>query len=372
MLKLILKILLFASGVVVLVILSTLPPEDTFTFRNWEAMLWGLGPMRPTVGIFYPNKYSIRNESGDLGHNSTYNSIKQNIVWKTDKYGFRNNPETTTGYYDIVLVGDSMSVGCGTTQDQILSNQISRKINSQVFNYSQLTIDDDFLNNLTDMKINPKIIIYQVIERNIPRLDNININNRRTFKNKIISQYRIFFAKYKLMYIPTAVSRFYKKEPINYIKGKLDSILGDLDPTVISGAENVLFYKGSLSTKQLTHETVISIGNKLENLSSSFRKRGIEFIFLPVPDKESIYLELIPDNLSRLKRNNVLTDIKSELDKRGVRSVDTISPFRYSFHAGKRIYHPDDTHWNETGIEIAAGLIAKEIKITPITTGRIH
>jgi hypothetical protein len=165
--KIILKLLLFASGVSIYVVALSLIPIDTFTFRTWESMIWE--GRRPTIGRFYPNIKSVRDESGDLGHNSKYDVIKKKVHWKTDTYGFRNSPNILTGY-DIVLVGDSNSVGSGTTQAEILSNQISRKIGSNVFNYSPMDIDANFMNNLSDMGIHPKVVIYEKIEREIPVL----------------------------------------------------------------------------------------------------------------------------------------------------------------------------------------------------------
>lgn len=107
-------------------------PMDIFTFRAWEVISWTTG-IRPTIGIFYPNKTIIRNESGDLWHGSKYEEIKNNIRWKIDNNGFRNDSSNTTGY-QIVLVGDSFSVGPSTTQEFIPSTQISNRVKSKVYN----------------------------------------------------------------------------------------------------------------------------------------------------------------------------------------------------------------------------------------------
>ena len=366
MTKLLLKIVLFITGIAVFIMVLSLLPLDTFTFRHWESMTWGLGMNKFTIGRFYPDKYSVRNEGGDLGHNSKYNQVKKNVVWKTDKYGFRNNNYEID--CDIVLVGDSNSVGCGTTQKMILSNQISRKTSCSVFNYSPMKIDNKFLNNLAGMGIHPKLIIYQIIERDIPKLEDINLdlNGEHPPKRKMINIIREHLKISILTDLQIAIDRAYKKEPINFIQGKIDSAFGDFNMPVIVGAENILFYDKSFFSKQIDSEEVKAIADKIDKIKTTLRIEGIEFIFVPVPNKESIYYELLPKERLPLKGKNFLTELKQQLDARGVKSIDTYSHFRSAFLIGERVYFPDDTHWNTPGIELTADLIAKEIrKISP-------
>ena len=361
--KLLLKILLFFCGLCTFVVLMQLIPKDTFTFRSWESVIWV--EKSDTIGRFYPNIKSVRDESGDLGHNSKYNVLKKNIYWETDKYGFRND-QSKDAAYDIVLVGDSNSVGSGTTQEQILSKQISRRIGSNVFNYAPMEIDGAFLANLSDMGINPKVVIYEKIEREIPKIAECNDQDiaqkhRRTIKDAIEQSMKSLFANNLYTYVLIARDRFYKKEPVNFIQGKIDSSFGRFNMPVSVGEENILFFDSSFATKEIQDDKISLIADKLEKLSIAFNKRGIKFIFVPVPNKESIYVELLPENKQPIKNITFLSRLKKELDTRGVTSVDTYSLFRSSFQTGTRMYFADDTHWNSVGIELTSDLVAREI-----------
>jgi hypothetical protein len=128
------------------------------------------------------------------------------------------------------------------------------------------------------------------------------------------------------------------------------------------GAENILFYENSFFKKEIKDEEIKLIAAKLEKLSIAFGRQGIKFIFVPVPNKESVYLELLAKEKLPVNGQGFLIKLKKELDNRGVNSIDTYTNFRSSFRAGNRIYFADDTHWNNSGIELAAELITNKIR----------
>jgi len=303
MIKLILKIILFLSGVSIFVMTLSLIPIDTFTFRNWESMIWEVEKYS-TYGEFYPKIKSVRDENGDLGHNSKYDVIKKNIIWETDRYGFRNDQNISSKGYNIVLVGDSNAVGTGTTQKDILSNQISREIGSNVFNYSPMDIDKYFMNNLSDMGIHPKVVIFEEIERDIPDIskfndENINLNHKYTTKIKIKNKIKALFSNNMLLYIEIARDRFYKKEPFNFVKGKIDSAFGKFNMPVSVGAEKNLFFDDSFFKKEISCYEVKLIADKLEKLSNSFAKQGIKFILYQFPIRSPSILSFFPKTSCR-------------------------------------------------------------------------
>ncbi|MFA6146782.1 MAG: hypothetical protein WC899_01050 [bacterium] len=369
---LLLKLLLFVGGIFSFIVILSFIPFDAFTFRNWESQLWKSRKrlLRPTIGYFYPSQTITRNESGDLGRGSEYEIIKNNILWKTDKYGFRNDSSQATEY-QVVLVGDSNSVGLGTSQEFILSTQIGNRLNYKVFNYSPMAIDKYFIKNLNNMNIKPKTVIYRVIERKIPEIHSDSLYNGNGFKD--IIKDKLNMVKYginkifnfdTLLYIAMAVDRFNKKEPARYLESRIDSIYRKLRISVIVGHDNELFYKGSLKINSATIDDsdIKKIAIELKHINDSLLKLGIDFIFLPVPDKESVYYELLPEETKNNFRNRYyLTKLHNELTLLGVRSIDVYSIFRSRFLAGERLYYSDDTHWNNAGIELASELISEEI-----------
>ncbi len=104
-------------------------------------------------------------------------------------------------------------------------------------------------------------------------------------------------------------------------------------------------------------ESVVSI---LKTYDAALKERGIRFIFLPLPEKENIYHE----NL-HTERPVFLEHLISELKKEGIEVTDTQKAFEEAFQKGVLLYHPDDTHWNENGVKIAAGLLEALIQKPP-------
>jgi len=356
------KIVLFVGGILLYILTLAYINMNAFTFRAWESLSWTTG-IRPTIGIFYPNKNVIRNEGGDLGHGSKYEVIKNNIIWKTDKYGFRNDSSKATEY-KIVLVGDSFSAGGATSQEFILSTQIGKRVKTQVYNYSPMNIDGHFINNLKSMNIEPKIVIYQVIERDIPKIDSNELNRNYGIKYLFKDNINKILRNYSLLCIDIAIDDFYKRGLIRYLESKIDSISGKFRLPVIIGSDNVLFYEGSLiiNTATMDDNNIRKIAIELKNINDYFLALGIDFIFLPVPNKESVYYELLPeDTRKNFNNKNFLTKLHKEFCSLGVRSIDTYSIFRSRFLAGERLYYSDDTHWNKTGIDLASELISMEL-----------
>ena len=87
-----------------------------------------------------------------------------------------------------------------------------------------------------------------------------------------------------------------------------------------------------------------------------FRNSGIRFIFLPIPEKESMYYERLG-----ISKPLFLERLTAELQARGVETVELQRAFERAFQKGMLLYRPDDTHWNENGVRIAAELLAERV-----------
>lgn len=365
--KLILKIMIFISGIALFASVLALTPLSTFTFRNHEALMWASGVLRPTLGDYYPNQTNVMDEgSGDLARCCVgkYGVIKKNITWRTDRYGFRNDPRRSSEF-QIILVGDSNSLGTGISQEAILSRKIGDEIKIPVYNYSIRNIKKDFLGDLKAMSIKPKIVILQRIERDIPGIDCQPLYGDSRFwsycKNKVKSILSTDF----FLFFEIPLDRFIKKTPFRYLCGKIDRAFGDVALPSTVGQENVLFFNEVLSANVLGDDKILEIAKTIKKISNSLKENGIDFIFVPVPEKESIYYELLPGEAQKkFKNKDFLVKLKKELDRLNVRSVDLYSNFRGRFLAGQRLYFPDDTHWNEAGVELAAKLISQKIAPT--------
>lgn len=90
--------------------------------------------------------------------------------------------------------------------------------------------------------------------------------------------------------------------------------------------------------------------------------RNLRLIVVPIPDKEQIYRDLIPRSAWRGGQPpyaSILPAFVGGLHSNGVPVVDLSPTFMAARARGERLYWRDDTHWNETGIRLAAEEIAR-------------
>lgn len=92
-----------------------------------------------------------------------------------------------------------------------------------------------------------------------------------------------------------------------------------------------------------------------------FNSKGIAFIFLPIPDKETIHQSDLPDQYKEFRRESgFLVELMRELNSRNVRVIDMLASFKVAKKNGL-LYHFDYTHWNENAVSLASDLIATEL-----------
>ena len=360
---LITKLLIFFAGLCLFGVALAFVPVSYFSFRNWEGMSWKTDFDGFILGKFYPNRSVVRDEDGDLGHNSGYNQVKKNVEWKVDKFGFRNDSSVSTDPR-IIVVGDSNSVGSGTTQNLIFSRQLHDLTGSNVFNYSPMKIEKGFFPDIDRMWLKPKVVVYEVIERDIPTLGRVTFAGYNNSKPSLKCR-AIMVLNRVLPNVLVAYDRFLKKEPINWLTGKIDSRFGKFNLPVIIGDKGFLFYKNSFINGDIDDAKLKAIGDAIQSVSDSCRKKGIKFVFVPVPNKETIYKEFLPANMLPVKNEMFLARLGQELASRKIACVDTLSVFKNAVASGQSLYFPDDTHWNSTGIALAAGLVADELRKAP-------
>ena len=75
---------------------------------------------------------------------------------------------------------DSNAVGSGVTQEQVLSEQLSRAAGQPVYGYAPGGLGKYFLENLAQAGIRPKVVVLELIERDIVDLS----LNRKTFATR--------------------------------------------------------------------------------------------------------------------------------------------------------------------------------------------
>lgn len=334
--KFVFKMLLFLLPIFFLGIVETcFLPINFFAYRNWEAIMNKSD--LPHYGIFYHNKVLVSNEVGDLGHYTNHEVVK-NVVWKTDNLGFRNdsipkNPE-------IVIIGDSFINGTSLSQEDIFSNQLIKSFGNTKSVYAMAPMDfDNFFEYLSKGLIKkPKTIVFSIVERNNPLQlqeeivrNSLKQNIKDKFKSTNVSEYSDrFFRFYSLEWLK---SRVYQS------KGK----------GILAKDNSQLLFHSDGNHKIKTDKEIDEIATVILSYKNKCKKHGIKFIFLPMPNKETVYYKSLLLN----NQPDYLIKLHEKLIKKEVLSFNTLAIYNKATK-GKIYYHTDDTHWNKEGVKLIA------------------
>lgn len=341
-------------------------PVNFFTFRVWEA----LEVKKILPGQFYPNMKISMAETGDLGHHTKY-AVKKNVEWETDRYGYRKK-DTDINRCQVIIVGDSTVGGSSLTQQDMISEVLERRLKIRVYPFT----GRDFLNAKRFIDTPPDIVILAPTERLVLNLrcskpDATDRNNPLNIKNRLKS----FINAHQ--HLAVLLDRMYKNNMAHYFVARTENIieypfylLARKEWLPFSAVQSnvdkkMLFTKETVdqmaSGKDISSEEIDRIVDKINCYAQICRDMGSRFIFLPIPDKENIYYKYLP--IKNVTKPKFLEKLILKLQNAGTEVIDTQKAFDDAFlHKKIELYHTDDTHWNASGVTLAADLIEKALQ----------
>lgn len=158
-----------------------------------------------------------------------------------------------------------------------------------------------------------------------------------------------------------------------WMRYMLFAALSDAGDKALLGRAGWLFYKPAV--QYLIEPWSADADNDQGNIFSviiSFHaqltEREIKLLLVPVPDKASVYPEMLVSGAGRIEQpvNSKTLEIISKLRQAGIEVVDLFEVFSQA-GAGKlpeditRYYLSQDTHWSPEGMRLAAKTVAKKI-----------
>ena len=311
---------------------EVLIPLNTFTYRPWEALNY-----KSKKGLafpFYPNQSLVMNSVGDLCHH-TQNEVIKYETWKTDRLGYRNDKFIKKA--DVLFIGDSFIAGSGLSQDSTIASQLRKKENVLVYNMAPSSFNE--LISLINLGIidKPNLIVYGIVERSIPApLSSTNIEYYASNSNIISILKDRITRLYLIKYIDSRIS----KKKGNGLRGK------ESEMYFLNGKNQNYHYDKINGIA----ETIIQYKNYCDSI-------GVNFIFLPLPNKETVYYKNVPF----YDQPNYITKLDSILDKNGVITINTQKLFNTE-RVNKLLYHLDDTHWNSNGVNIVVNELIEKAR----------
>src|SRR3989344_2874751 len=354
-------------------------PLDAYTFRVWEAVKV-YEKTAVLSGPFYPNVHIEKKELGDLPGRDKY-LLYKDVVWFTDKYGFRKN-ETNKKKHEVVIIGDSLTVGSGLTQSDMLSEKLEKALGVSVYPFAPYTDMNRFLEEKRFNENPPDLIIIEAAEKLVLSLPEIIPDDQKVKKEEPI--WTVLYKKLNLSdpllgKIAILEDRLKKKAFVNYLSarlsefpnkiitnffGKIQINKSDKDIAVIkqpivarpdlNGGNKLgmVFYPYPedyfLDWKE--HE-VVRTAKTLKAYQKILAQRGTKLIFMPVPNKENIYWNLIKDG----KKMNNLKRLIQTARNEGVLTIDLTDNYDslYKNETNKLLYHLDDSHWTPYAVDVA-------------------
>ena len=321
-------------------------PVTIFTYRHWEALRFRSND--PNKVHLYPNIRSSMDAVGDLCHH-TKHAIHRKEIWITDKLGFRNDEYIDRA--DVLIIGDSFIGGCCISQDDIISNRLKREFNDSVLVYNMAPSSFTEFDRFRKLGIikTPKLIIFSVVERHVPEaICPYKITRVSRLKDMIKDVFG--FCGINIL-----IDKALRQYSMRWVQSRIIQSKGEGKPA--RDNPNMFFMMGSsqkyeVNDMQTTAKNIISYKYYCDSL-------GVRFLFLPMPNKETVYYELIPFE----KQPDYLIQLDSILCSYSVLTINTLKIYNeYRKSNDRWLYNLDDTHWSPDAIKLIAGEIAEKIR----------
>ena len=133
---------------------------------------------------------------------------------------------------------------------------------------------------------------------------------------------------------------------------------GAIDRSVVEGSDGYLFAAARVVPRPESDELLVGRAAAfVAAVSSRIEARGMRLWLLPVPRKEEVLFEALPEESAAVARQGLHQAFVRAARARGVRVVDVWDEFR-SRRAADPVYRRIDTHWTMRGSEVAARLVA--------------
>ncbi len=351
------KLLVFILPFAVMLALDAfILPPDFFTFRAWEALK--VKQFYPTLtGPFYPNQQLELTELGELAPYTEY-AVPKRAVWITDEYGYRNRPSTEKP--QVLILGDSFCAGVKLSQEETLPEVLTNQLGQRVYGLAPAPDGFELVNTYlaTDRfrKEAPKVVIYERNEGYLHLLAPISGEEAayiRTIQHRSDHLPKAGVAQKMAI----GADRLVKKNWYHWASSGIDRTFTPPDPIVYN---DEVFTFGEQALAETPHVHIERLVRLIISYRDTIQRMGARFVFVPVPNKENIYHELLPSG----RKPALLCRLISRLREEGVQVVDLQMPFDSAYAAGARLYPRDDGHWNPEAVRIAAREITRVINGT--------
>jgi hypothetical protein len=336
--------------------------------RSYECASLYRAPQGP-----FHREFSHQNEKicGDLATMANKPDLcsYRSEIFLTDPWGYRNSADVWKRPNDIILFGDSFALGQGVTQELTPAVRLSKISHHWVYDAGG-KFEFNFLRWVLDHQKKPiKFVVFLHLERHHHSPVEVGEWDKVINENSFVEMWNIFWKTFT-SYNPIRIvaSRFEKKILIPAIFPNRFSENSKL--FALENNKDFLFLPTSVEMYGEPRDpaSIEKEGAYFEGLQEKLNERRVRLIVGLVPEKFSVYLPLIKNkSVEILKFQNkqplYLNLLSFELTRRKLKNINLLPILRdqamRDFSSRSYNYWPDDTHWNEYGINFAMEEIAK-------------
>ena len=151
---------------------------------------------------------------------------------------------------------------------------------------------------------------------------------------------------------------------------------------VLLGKDGWLFYKATsdgtplydyMGINHFSEEELTKVYDNLVAIGDGISARGMDVIFMTVPNKEQVYSEYMPDTVDKINDKSRLDELTEYIESKGgliadrYCYVDTSKVLR-AYKDTYPLFYRTDTHWTECGSYLALMELrrAMDQRVTPI------
>lgn len=327
---------------------------------------------------------------GNLGRWSKYS----NIYHKRPKY-YNDLPRKHKVFFslkgdeeiEIMVFGDSFSMGGAFGKNAFYQDYLASKLNKEIVHFNVLhdripNYAGLIANLLKHEKFNktPKYFILQSVDVLIRHrfMEKFNLDEKFDLDQLILDPKDYS----KVLYKPNLI---FDKNNYSLLKNSLYKLYYGKDRCEVENAtdmqDKVKFFKltkdffsvkeGDLLTEDLVgsnpkayymnEERITRINNNLNSLANLLAQKNIKLIFLPVPNKFTLYYDYIEDKEGLQK--TIFFETLESMDNKNYIYINSYKILKQAIDKGiKDIYYADDTHWTYKASDIITDEIIREIK----------
>ena len=151
-----------------------------------------------------------------------------------------------------------------------------------------------------------------------------------------------------------------------FYKIKLGEIKHKIIPRkiILNDENNMIFFINSLINGDQNIEKLNMTVDILKEYKTYFSEKGIEFVFIPIPDKETIYSKKLPNSYIQYSNyTGYMNDLTKQLEKE---NITVINLYEQYIIEREVVFHLDDSHWNGRGVEIAVNQTIEKLNLKPL------